>query len=651
MRRGLLVGFLFGCLPPALMAAPVNLDTFLARDQFQQIQLSPDGSQMAASVPLDDRTGLVIIRLADNTVTGTFSPPSNNHVADFSWANSDRVLLALGEKFGRLEQPQPTGEIYSASASGGRGELLVGYRVQSNSAGTRIPGKQAEGVAAHVIAGGQVDADHVLIRVIPFSEEPVTRVERMNVRTGKRTLVVRAPVLRADFLTDPAGAVRFAWGAESDNAQKLYHRSPAGEGWTLVNDQQASGRVELPLGMNEAGTVAYLRVSQPLGPDAVVAWDIASDQRREILRPAVGDPVRVLYRPGTRIPVGVEVALPTPHTLFFDEASADAQRQRNLETAFGGPVRVTSTSSDGRWLLVNTYSDRNPGDFYLVDSQNQKAQHLVSRARQIDPEAMAPTRAISLPARDGLILHGYLTVPAGGGEGPRPMVVLPHGGPYGIHDEWEFDGERQLLAAAGYAVLQLNFRGSGGLGMAYQRIGARQWGATMQDDLTDATHWAVAQGVADPQRICIYGASYGGYAALMGVAREPALYRCAAGYVGVYDLPMLHRERADQARWAGKWSLEWVGDDMQQLRARSPSALAGQIRVPVFLAAGGEDRIAPVRHTEQMEAALRQAGVPVTTLYRRNEGHGFYLAENRRAYYAALLDFLAEHIGGERAAP
>ena len=650
MRSGLFVGFLLGCLPAALMAAPVNLDTFLARDQFQQIKLSPDGSHMAASVPADDRTGLAILRLADNALVVSFFPETNSHVADFDWANNDRVLLSLGEKFGRLEQPQPTGEIYSASISGGRSQLLVGYRVRANSLGTRIRGKETEAVFADVIDVGRQDADHVLIRVMPFNEEPISRVERMDVRTGKRTRLMRAPVRRAEFLTDPAGAVRFAWGAESDNAQKLYYRSASGDGWTLVNDQQASGRVMLPLGLNEAGTVAYLRVSQPLGPDAVVAWDIASDQRREILRPAVGDPVRVLYRPGTRIPVGVEVALPTPQTLFFDEASADAQRQRNMETAFGGPVRVTSTSSDGRWLLVNAYSDRNPGDFYLVDSQSQKARHLVSRAAQIDPEAMAATRAISLPARDGLTLHGYLTTPAGG-EGARPMVVLPHGGPYGIHDEWEFDAERQLLAAAGYTVLQLNFRGSGGLGRSFQRIGARQWGAAMQDDLTDATRWAVAQGLADPQRICIYGASYGGYAALMGVAREPELYRCAAGYVGVYDLPILHRERADQARWAGNWSLEWIGDDMQQLRARSPTALAAQIQVPVFLAAGGEDRIAPVRHTELMEAALRQAGVPVTTLYRRTEGHGFYLPENRRAYYAALLDFLATHIGGERAAP
>src|SRR5690606_18350126 len=178
-----------------------------------------------------------------------------------------------------------------------------------------------------------------------------------------------------------------------------------------------------------------------------------------------------------------------------------------------------------------------------------------------------------------------------------------------------------------------------------EQAGARQWGGTMQDDLTDATRWAIEQGIADRSRICIYGASYGGYAALMGVAREPGLYRCAAGYVGVYDLPMMHARGDIQERGSGVTYLrEWLGAP-DALRDVSPVNLAANIKVPVFLAAGGEDERAPIQHTQRMEAALKQAGVPVESLYYPREGHGFYADANRREYYTRLLAFLARSLG------
>jgi dipeptidyl aminopeptidase/acylaminoacyl peptidase len=229
------------------------------------------------------------------------------------------------------------------------------------------------------------------------------------------------------------------------------------------------------------------------------------------------------------------------------------------------------------------------------------------------------------------------------------MVLMPHGGPFGIFDGWQYDRDAQMLAAAGYTVMQVNYRGSGNYGWAFQTAGARQWGGAMQDDLTDATRWAVEQGHADASRICIYGASYGGYAALMGVAKEPSLYRCAAGYVGVYDLPMMQRQDGRKRRSLGNWSRDWVGEDMAALAAASPNRLAERITVPVFLAAGGEDEIAPVEHTRMMEAALRKAGVPVESLYYDTEGHGFYTEPHQREYYTRLLAFLSRHLGGDTA--
>jgi dipeptidyl aminopeptidase/acylaminoacyl peptidase len=232
-----------------------------------------------------------------------------------------------------------------------------------------------------------------------------------------------------------------------------------------------------------------------------------------------------------------------------------------------------------------------------------------------------------------------------------PTIVLPHGGPFSIYDMPAFDEEAQLLARAGYAVLKVNFRGSGNYGHAFTKAGAREWGAKMQDDITDATRWLVQQGIADPKRICLYGASYGAYAALMGVAREPDLYRCAIGYVGVYDLPKVIEDDVDEDDPASAaWFKEWLGEG-EMLAQRSPTHLAAQIKVPVLLSAGGEDYVAPIGHSKLMASALKKAGVPVETHYYPYAGHGYNSVEDLHDHYANVLDFLARHLGGARAGP
>ena len=361
------------------------------------------------------------------------------------------------------------------------------------------------------------------------------------------------------------------------------------------------------------------------------------------------DPYRIIRAPGGRTPVGSFFMHERLRTAFFDETSETARLYRKLERSFPGhSVLITSGTRDGRLKVVHIWNDTSPGDFYLFNTETNAADLIFSRRSWLDPATLAPSESVALKARDGLPLHGYLTRPRGS-RGPLPLVVMPHGGPIGIFDRWEIDDEAQMLARAGYAVLRLNFRGSGNYGRAHMQAGAREWGGAMQDDLTDATRWAIEQKIADPQRICLYGASYGGYAALMGVAREPALYRCAAGYVGVYDLELMHRQKSRHAKWLGNYMDDWVGDERAALADISPTKLATKIRVPVFLAAGGKDEIAPQAHTERMEKALKAAGVPVEALYVRTEGHGFYAEENRRTYYNRLLGFLSRHLGGAAA--
>ncbi|WP_282277435.1 S9 family peptidase [Stenotrophomonas sp. PS02297] len=631
--------------------AAVDLEQFIRKDQFGEIRISPSGEYYAATVPLEDSTALAIFRRTDLKAAGVFKPRRNAHVNSFDWVNDQRVLIGIAEKFGMLDQPQPTGEIYAMNADGGQADLLVGFRVQGNGAGTRIQPKTVEDVAAFLTDALPGDDRYAVISVWPLQgDDPFTRAEKLDVRSGRRTPLARAPVRRASFVTDSAGEVRLAYGADTDNVSKLYYRDAAGSDWRLINEQSASGRIEIPLGFSQDNRLAYLQVrGEDSGTDRIVSWEPATGVRATVLHHAGADPLSIIHRNGTLIPVGAQVMDGLHRNLFFDDGSPEARQYRSLEAAFPGQsVRITSSTRDGKLLLIRVWSGNSPGDFYLFDTAQKKVAHVVSRGSWIDPDKAANVEPFTFKARDGLAVHGYLTRPRGV-AGALPMVVMPHGGPFGIFDAWQYDSDAQMLAAAGYAVMQVNYRGSGNYGLAFQKAGARQWGGTMQDDLTDATRWAIEQGHADRAKICIYGASYGAYAALMGVAKEPSLYRCAAGYVGVYDLPMMQRETGRKRRSLGNWSRDWVGDDMAALAAVSPNRLAERIKVPVFLAAGGEDEVAPVEHTRMMEAALKKAGVPVESLYYDTEGHGFYTEPHQREYYGKLLTFLSRHLGGDTA--
>lgn len=652
MRKGVAwaLAVCLACLPAAV-AAQVDVDKFIRKDKFETIKISPAGDYLAATVPLEDRTVLAIMRRADTKLTGTFALDKNSHVSNFWWVNPERVIVSIAEKFGQLDQPLGTGELFAVDANGGKATVLVGYRVGGQQVGSNIQQKKAEQVHAFLVDSLRGDDKNVVVSIWPWSEDPFTRAERMDVYSGRRMQLARAPVRNADFTTDNTGEVRFAYGSGVDNSRKLYYRGGKGDDWRLINDESASRRVEHPLGFNRDQSVAYLQVEQASGPDAIVAWNVTTGEKKELLLNANVDPDDIIFsQDGDMVPVGAVYGDGRPTTRFFSDDVPEARLYRSLEAAFPGEtISVTSRTADGKIALVQVGSDRNPGDFYLFNVEAKKLDYLLSRRDWLDPDDMATMTPVQLTARDGTALHGFLTTPKGSAGKQMPMLVVPHGGPFGIRDEWGFDPAIQMLASAGYAVLQVNFRGSGGYGRAFREAGARQWGQAMQDDVTDATRWAIQQGIADPGRICIYGASYGAYASLMGATKEPGLYKCAAGYVGVYDLPMMHTRGDIQRRGSGETYLnEWIGP-RSTLGAVSPVNMADRIKVPVFLAAGGEDERAPIQHTELMERRLKAAGVPVESLYYKTEGHGFYKPEHQKEYYTKLLAFFSRHLGGATA--
>jgi dipeptidyl aminopeptidase/acylaminoacyl peptidase len=335
-----------------------------------------------------------------------------------------------------------------------------------------------------------------------------------------------------------------------------------------------------------------------------------------------------------------------PQISWFDGQWAAVQAA--VDAALPGRINQLQGDRKGR-LLIFSYGDVDPGRWFLLDTRTSKLRELGEAKPGIDPARMRPMETIQYAARDGLTIHAYLTRPAAPGNDPAPMVVLIHGGPQ-VRDHWQWNDEVQLLASRGYVVFQPQFRGSTGFGRKFEEAGFRQWGRAMQDDITDGVKGLVAQKIADPARICIYGASYGGYAALWGVIKTPELYKCGISFAGVSDLPTMasHSFMDDSTKVTRQIHRVRIGDpeaDRALLEEVSPLRHAAQVQVPLLIAHGEEDtRVLPSQSTKMVDA-LRSLGKPVEWMPFAHEGHGFFLASDQLNFSNALIAFLKRHIG------
>lgn len=631
--------------------ASYDIADFIRDDRFIDVKISPKGTYVAATIPLtsDDKTVLVILKPGQKQPYGHVTlKERNTHVADFWWVSDDRLLFTIGERTGGLEQPVSFGEIWGTNADGSKQGIVAGARVTGT--GTRSGGKARAESASIQMVDSLIDNDNeVLVAVTPFAsgEIPFTSLERMNVFSGTRRPVARAPVRGASFLTDFNGQARFASGLNREYKAVLYYRKDDKSEWAVINDESITGKAISALGFSADNATAYLQAQEDQGPDSIRAFDVATKTMKQIARDQTVEPAALIRGVGKRYPIGLVFwGGRRPRFEYFDADSVDAKLHRMLQSKFDGDVAIpTSSTVDGRYVLLEVASDRNPGELFIFDTQAKKIDPFMNRADWLDRGRLGKIQPAYFKSRDGVDIDVMLTTPAGSDGKNMPLIVHPHGGPFGVQDSWGYNRDVQMMTAHGYAVLQVNFRGSGGYGKQFRELGQKQWGLTMQDDLTDATQWAIREGIADRNRICIYGASYGGYASLMGVAKEPDLYKCAVGYVGVYDLNMLWG-RGDISQ--SSFGKDFLADNLgkQDLNASSPNKLASRIKVPVFLAAGGADVRAPQSHSEAMAQALKAAGKPVETMYYSTEGHGFVKEENQIAYYTKLFQFFERHIGG-----
>ena len=338
-----------------------------------------------------------------------------------------------------------------------------------------------------------------------------------------------------------------------------------------------------------------------------------------------------------------------PDFVALDPKHPISRLQLELQKHFpNGFPWVTSYTDDFNRMIVSVEQDNATTEYYVFDRQAKRLTLLFDTRPWLDDELLGTVRPIELAARDGLPMHGYLSLPRGVEPKNLPLIMVPHGGPHGPRDSWGFPWFEGPITMAGYAMLQVNFRGSGGYGPEFEAAGFRQWSGQMQDDLTDAVRWAIDQGIADPERICIFGWSYGGYAAVRSIEREPDLYRCSVAGAGVYDQDLQYRKTdfTRRTRWGKKYIDKVVGPSLEDRRRDSPVSHVKQIRTPLFLIHGEQDERVPIEHLYALERAMEDAGKPKPErLVLAREGHTPRSEENLETMWRKILAFFREHIG------
>lgn len=629
----------------------IPIQDFVRHPEYSYAKISPDGQYLAITALAGKQTVLAVLRLKDLVVVSHTRLAGERSVGAFDWTGPNRLIFNAVQNFGTYAQPFLTGEWFGIDADGSRFRSLIDYGSKDMATNDRTV-KYSESFS--LLDPLPDDESHVLMLQSDASNDVPSAIVEVDAMNGKRRIVARAPhggncamvtgpdhqPVYATCLGDKA-----ADGSYLEQSE-LYRHNDDGK-WTLINRSASDRRHLAVTGMSPDGRV-YALSDDGAGPAGFGLLDRGTNQFKMLYQDPVSDPASYIMGTDGKTVLGVVTMAGVPHVTMVDQSSADVPVYLSLTKAFPDKfVDLYSATRNGEQILVSVSSDTDPGALYLYDRKEGTVRFLLRNRSWIDPSAMATVQPFSFKSRDGTVLYGYMTIPHGHAATHLPMILNPHGGPIGPRDDWGFDSEPQMLASRGYLVVQLNFRGSGGFGSAFRDQGHGQWGRKMQDDLTDVTRWAIEQGYADPKRVCIYGGSYGGYAALMGVATQPDLYRCAVGYVGVYDLPMMFKKGDISETKSGKrYLVRTLGTDDADLRAHSPVYLASQIKAPVFLAAGGRDVRAPKEHTQAMRDALKSAGHPAeTVIVEPDEMHGYYDENANLNLYTKMLAFFDKYIG------
>lgn len=651
MRFALLTVLLLGATTVSANDQPLPIEEFVRHPAYSGVRISPTGEYLAMTVDRGEQDVLAVLSTKDLKLIKINQLPDGQSVGAFYWVGPQRLMFTGVRKLGSYAAPFGTGEWFGVNADGSETRPLIFY-------GTRDATQRSKTVSGRSFAMLDPlpdDPRHVLMqaRFRQSDEGAGSELVQVDTYTGRRKLIVRAPREDCSLTLDAAKKPRFALCVDSENAQgkydvstELYRRDEQGD-WKLVNRAATDGKDLQVLGAAPDGRIYALQDDRQL-PAAFGTIDPQSGKFTELFKDPVSEVGRYIQAADGETVIALTTESGAPRVSLVDEEHPDTELYLALAQSFPGQfVDFTSATRDGQQVVVAVYSDRNPGELYLYDRGSGKARFLMKSRAGIDPARMASIKPFNFKARDGLALYGYLTLPPGSTGKQLPLIVNPHGGPMGPRDNWGFNWETQLLASRGYAVLQVNYRGSGGFGKAFLDQAYGQWAKGIQDDIVDATRWAIAQGYADADRVCIYGGSFGGYAALMAPIREPDLFKCAFGYVGMYDAAIqMDLSDTSKSEAGVRYLKRALGDTEEARAAMSPISFASELKLPIALAAGKRDPRCPPEHTEAMRDALIEAGnPPEDVIIQDGEQHGFYDEKNRLKLYTTMLAFFDRHIG------
>ncbi|MGG2056367.1 S9 family peptidase [Lysinibacillus pakistanensis] len=598
----------------------ISVEDFMKSPGNFGYQLSPDGNYITFSSAWENRSNIFVKKMGDDSEPVRVSSSKDRDIAGSFW--KDDTLLYVKDKGG-----DENFHIYSTTFNGTEEKDLTPY----------------PNVTVGLLSSLQGVKDEILI-MMNKEDATVFDVYKLNVKTGETTHVAKNPGNISNWLADRNGEVRVAVASDGVVGTVLYRDSEKDEFKPFI--ELAAGDEVTPLAFSKDNKHIYATSNKGRDKVEVVKYDLEGKEEVVMSNKEV-DVTGVLYSAEQdKLLYGAYIT-DKPHYQFFDENFEKLFRK--IQDKLGvheSEVGINDYNKEMTKFIVSVSSDTVYGKYYYYDSLTDKLTELATLSPWLKSEELSEMHPISYKSRDGLIINGYLTLPKNKEAKNLPLIVNPHGGPW-ARDMWGFNPEVQLLANRGYAVLQVNFRSSTGYGKEFLQAGNKQWGLKIQDDITDGVQWAIDQGIADPKRIGIYGASFGGYATLAGITFTPDLYAAAVDYVGVSNIFTLLNTIPPYWETMREMFYERVGHpekDKELLTAASPVFHADKIKTPLFVAQGANDPRVNKAESDQIVEALRARGVDVEYMLKENEGHGFQNEENKIEFYNAMLKFLDSHL-------
>lgn len=599
----------------------IPLTDFFKNPAQTQFKISPNGQFISYLAPYQNRLN-VFVQTIDGKQTTQITSDIHRDIPTYVWATNDTLL-------------------YVQDDGGDENHHLFAANIDGESVRDLTPFPE---VKVQLIDDLRDQEEEVLIAMNKKNPQ-LFDVYRLHIKTGDLQLEAENPGNISAWYTDHNGQIRIAIATDGVTQHFLYRATGDGPFERVLTTNFKDSLSPLFFTFDNQ----YIYALSNLGRDklAAVIYDIANGQEvEELLSHDEVDINGFGYSRKRKVLTTAYYITDKVHRHFFDPERKQIYEKISSLLQTKSDIYLLDKTKAEDAFLVRTLSDRSLGTYYLFDTKTDQLTKLADVSPWLNAEELAEMQPISYTSRDGLTIHGYLTLPKQAKQTNLPVVINPHGGPW-HRDTWGFNPEVQFLANRGYAVLQMNFRGSTGYGRDFWQASFKQWGLKMQDDITDGVHWLIEQGIADPKRIAIYGGSYGGYATLAGITFTPDLYACAIDYVGVSNLFTFLETIPPYWKPYLEMMYEMVGhpeEDKERLTATTPVFHVDKIKAPLFIAQGAKDPRVKQSESDQMVEALQKRGVTTQYMVRENEGHGFRNQENKFAFYEAIEEFLATHL-------